>query len=88
MPTALAAAPAVVVAAGFALAFVFGFVAARSNFCTMGALSDVVNMGSWTRMRTWMLAAAVAMLGTAALSYTGQVDLAKSVAQRPALPWA
>jgi uncharacterized membrane protein YedE/YeeE len=77
----------VVAAGGFVLAFVFGFVAARINFCTMGALSDVVNMGSWTRMRTWMLAVAVAMLGTAWLSYTGQVDLAKSVAQRPLLPW-
>ncbi|HEY0826046.1 MAG TPA: YeeE/YedE family protein [Ramlibacter sp.] len=77
----------VVAAGGFVLAFVFGFAAARTNFCTMGALSDIVNMGSWTRMRTWMLAVAVAMLGTALLSYTGQVDLAKSVAQRPLVPW-
>lgn len=77
----------VVVAGGFGLALVFGFVAARINFCTMGALSDIVNMGSWTRMRTWMLAVAVAMLGTALLSYSGQVDLSKSIAQRPQLPW-
>lgn len=77
----------IVVAGGFALAFVFGLMAARTNFCTMGALSDIVNMGSWGRMRTWMLAVAVAMLGTAWLSYTGQVDLARSVAQRPLLPW-
>ena len=77
----------VVVAGGFALALVFGFVAARINFCTMGALSDIVNMGSWTRMRTWMLAVAVAMLGTALLSYSGQVDLSKSIVQRPQLPW-
>lgn len=77
----------VVVTGGFVLAFVFGLVAARTNFCTMGALSDIVNMGSWTRMRTWMLAVTVAMLGTMLLSATGQVDLAKSVAQRPMLPW-
>lgn len=77
----------VVVTGGFALAFVFGLVAARINFCTMGALSDIVNMGSWTRMRTWMLAVVVAMLGTMLLSVTGQVDLARSVAQRPMLPW-
>ena len=31
---------------GFALAFVFGAVANRTNFCTMGAVSDVVNMGT------------------------------------------
>ena len=77
----------VVVTGGFLLALVFGFTAARINFCTMGALSDVVNMGSWTRMRTWMLAVAVAMLGTAWLSASGQVDLAKSLPQRPQLPW-
>ena len=77
----------IVVAAGFALAFVFGLAAARANFCTMGALSDVVNMGSWTRMRTWMLAVAVALLGAALLSLAGQIDLAKSIPQRPALPW-
>ncbi len=77
----------IVVAAGFGLAFVFGLAAARSNFCTMGALSDIVNMGSWTRMRTWMLAVAVALAGTALLSLTGQIELAKSVPQRPMLPW-
>jgi uncharacterized membrane protein YedE/YeeE len=77
----------IVVWAGFALAFVFGLAAARTNFCTMGALSDIVNMGSWARMRTWMLAVAVAILGTTLLAATGQVDLAKSVPQRPMLPW-
>jgi hypothetical protein len=77
----------IVVASGFALAFVFGLMAARTNFCTMGALSDIVNMGSWARMRSWMLALAVAMLGTAWLAATGEVDLAKSIALRPVLPW-
>ena len=38
---------AVVAAWGFGLAFVFGVVASKSNFCTMGALSDVVNMQHW-----------------------------------------
>ena len=76
-----------VAAAGFALAFVFGFTAARANFCTMGALSDIVNMGSWSRMRTWMLAVAVAMLGTAWLALAGQIDIAKAVQLRPVVPW-
>ncbi len=77
----------VVVAGGFALAFVFGLVAAKTNFCTMGALSDIVNMGHWGRMRMWLLTIAVAIAGTTALSYTGLVDLSKSVVQRPNLPW-
>jgi len=76
-----------VVAWGFVLAFVFGAVANRSNFCIMGALSDVVNMGHWGRMRMWLLAIAVATLGATLLSVTGQVDLSRSIAQRPTLAW-
>jgi uncharacterized membrane protein YedE/YeeE len=76
-----------VVAGGFVIAFVFGLVAAKSNFCTMGALADIVNMQHWGRMRMWLLAVAVAIAGTTLLSFTGQVDLSKSVAQRPNLPW-
>jgi len=76
-----------VVWGGFALALVFGFVASKTNFCTMGAISDVVNMEHWGRMRMWLLAIAVAIGGTALLQYTGQVELAKSVYQRPTLAW-
>lgn len=76
-----------VIGGGFAIAFVFGLAASKSNFCTMGALSDVVNMGHWGRMRMWMLAIAVAVLATTALSVGGWVDLSKSVQQRPVLPW-
>jgi len=76
-----------VVGGGFALAFLFGLVAAKTNFCTMGALSDIVNMGHWGRMRMWLLAMAVAIVGTSWLSYAGLVDLTKSVPQRPVLAW-
>ena len=76
-----------VVWGGFGLALVLGFVAARTNFCTMGAISDVVNMEHWGRMRMWLLAIAVAMAGTNLLSYLDLVDLTKSVYQRPVLPW-
>jgi uncharacterized protein len=76
-----------VILGGMALGLVFGAVAQRSNFCTMGAISDIVNMGHWGRMRMWMLAVAVAMLGTAALAMLGWVDTSKAVAMRPTLPW-
>ena len=76
-----------VVWGGLALAFVFGFVAAKTNFCTMGAISDVVNMEHWGRMRMWLLTIAVAVLGTSLLAYTGQIDTAKSIYQRATLPW-
>ncbi len=77
----------VVVWSGFALAFVFGALANKTNFCTMGALSDIVNMGHWGRMRMWLLAVAVAILGASALAYSGQVDLSKAVTQRTQLSW-
>lgn len=62
---------ATVVTAGFVIAFVFGAVANKTNFCTMGAISDVVNMGDWGRARMWMLAIAVAIVGSTALHATG-----------------
>ena len=68
-----------VVWGGFGLGLVFGFVANKTNFCTMGAVSDVVNMGHWGRMRAWLLAIAVAMIGTNLLAYLGYVDLGKTI---------
>jgi uncharacterized membrane protein YedE/YeeE len=78
---------AVVAWGGFILGLVFGAVANRTNFCTMGAVSDVVNMGSWGRMRMWLLAIAVAILGTHALQLAGLIDLSKSFYVRPNFTW-
>ncbi len=71
----------------FLLAFVFGAVANRTNFCTMGAVSDWVNMGELSRMRMWLLAIAVAVLGAAALQLAGLVDLSKSIYPAPRFTW-
>jgi uncharacterized membrane protein YedE/YeeE len=76
-----------VVWGGFTLAFVFGAVANKANFCTMGAVSDVVNMGHWGRMRMWLLAIAVAIVGANLLVHAGLIDLSKSIYQRPTLSW-
>ena len=78
---------AVVAWCGFALGFVFGAVANRANFCTMGAVSDVVNMGSWSRMRMWLLAIAVAIVGTHALALAGLIDLSRSFYTRANVTW-
>ncbi len=77
----------IVVWGAFALAFVFGATGNRTNFCTMGAVSDVVNMGDWNRMRMWLLAIAVAILGTSALSLAGLVDLSKTLYTSPNFAW-
>ena len=72
---------------GFVLALAFGAIAHRTNFCTMGALSDVVNMGHWGRLRMWLLAIAVALVGANALQLAGLVDLGQTVYRRPSLSW-
>ena len=71
----------------FILAFVFGAVGSRTNFCTMGAVSDWVNMGDLNRMRMWLLAIGVAILGSNALHLAGVVDLAKSIYPGPKFTW-
>ncbi|MEK9724972.1 MAG: YeeE/YedE family protein [Rhodospirillaceae bacterium] len=73
---------------GFVLGIIFGATAQRTNFCTMGAISDAVFMGDWNRFRAWMLAIAVAVLGSQALHATGTVDLAKSIYLTPNFGWA
>ena len=59
----------------FVIAVIMGAVVNKTNFCTMGAVSDMVNMGDYGRFRAWLLAIAVAMLGVTALEYIGMVEL-------------
>ena len=82
-----AALASLVVWGAFALAFVFGAVANRTNFCTMGAVSDVVNMGDWNRMRMWLLAIAVAVAGASALQLAGWIDVSKTIYAVPRFTW-
>ncbi|MFA7386120.1 MAG: YeeE/YedE family protein [Thiohalobacteraceae bacterium] len=58
----------------FALAVVLGAVVNKTNFCTMGAVSDWVNMGDTGRLRSWGFAIAIALLGVIGLEYFGLVD--------------
>ncbi len=71
----------------FVLAFIFGAVGNKTNFCTMGAVSDWVNMGDTSRMRMWLLAIAVALLGASVLQIAGVVDFSKSIYTGPSFTW-
>lgn len=80
--------PAMFVAwSGFFLALIFGFMANKTSFCTMGAVSDIVNMGDWGRMRAWLLGIGLAILGTNVLSYLTYVDLAQAYYTRGTVHW-
>lgn len=74
--------------AGFVIGFLFGGIALRTNFCTMGAISDMVLMGDLNRFRAWLLAIAVAILGSQGLHQAGLVDLNKSIYLALNVGWA
>lgn len=67
-----------ILTAVFVVAIVMGVVANKTNFCTMGAVSDWVNMGDTGRLRAWLLAMAVAMLGVAVLTGAGLASIGNS----------
>jgi uncharacterized protein len=79
--------PLMVAGLAFVLAFVFGAVANRVNFCTMGAVVDIATFGDWRRMRMWVLAIAVAMAGTGILVATGLIDTGKTIYTAPQVRW-
>ncbi len=60
--------------AAFGIALVMGAVVNKTNFCTMGAVSDLVNIGDTGRFRAWLLAIAVALLGVTLLEPLGLVN--------------
>lgn len=77
----------VVQSCAFALSLVLGVVLQASHFCTMGAISDVVLMRDTTRLKQWALAAALAILGFAAMHLMGWIDPQKSIYGADKLLW-
>ena len=79
---------ALLVAIGaFAIGLIFGYVIQRTNFCTMGSLSDILTFGDYRRFRAWLLAGAIAILGAQILRYLGIVDLSLSLYLGSSLNW-
>ncbi len=64
---------------GFLGASVFGAIASRTHFCTMGAVSDWINMGSFTRFKVWFMAMGIALIGTQTMHSLGIIDLSASI---------
>lgn len=73
--------------ASFGLSALFGALAQRTHFCTIGAIADVVNMGDWTRMRMWVLAIAVAVIGFNGMVGLGWIEARHSIYASPQLLW-
>lgn len=80
----LVQAPAFLLVAGLAAGFVIGYAARRRHFCTMAALERHWYAADSRGLRSWALAAAVAMVLTQAMTLTGTVDLGSSFYLQPA----
>jgi uncharacterized membrane protein YedE/YeeE len=72
---------------GLVVGLVFGATAQRTNFCTMGGISDLALMGDGRRLRAWILATAIAIISTQALHFGGVIDIDKSIYLTPNLGW-
>jgi uncharacterized membrane protein YedE/YeeE len=66
---------------------VFGAVTCKTNFCTMGAVSDWVNIGSKDRLRAWFLAIGIAMLASQTMHATGVINISDAFYLTPNFGW-
>jgi uncharacterized membrane protein YedE/YeeE len=67
-----------VLAGAFIVAVVMGATVSKTQFCTLGAVSDWVNMGDLGRLRAWVLAMAIAIAGVTVLELLGILNLSEA----------
>ena len=73
--------------AGLCAGAVLGFAARANHFCTMSGLERYWYAGDGRGLRTWMLAAVVALVATQALQAAGHVETADSFYIRSDFAW-
>jgi uncharacterized membrane protein YedE/YeeE len=71
---------------GFAIGLAFGAIARWSAFCVRGAVEDLLTTRDAPRLRGYLLAAAIGMLGTQAAVAAGLLDLGKTLYLPSLLP--
>jgi len=59
----------------------------RLRFCTLGAISDWINLGDFNRMRQWLIAMATAIVLTQTLWAAGLIHVEQSFYLVPKLNW-
>jgi len=72
---------------GFLVGIAFGAVVNKTNFCTMGAISDWINIGSKDRLRAWFLAIGIAILASQVMQAQGLIDLSEVMYLTPNFGW-
>jgi len=77
----------IILSSAFLLACILGFAMQRTQFCSMGAISDVFVMQSWNRARQWCIALAIAAVGTSLLFLGGWIDIHQTIYTNSKLLW-
>ena len=72
---------------GLLIGALFGIIVHRSNYCTMGAISDWWTCGNAGRLGAVALAAAIAVIGAQTLDSYAVTDLSKSIYLTPRINW-
>ncbi|MCG6858031.1 MAG: YeeE/YedE family protein [Salaquimonas sp.] len=70
--------PWVLASCGLLVGVIMGFVARHNHFCTMSALERFWYAGDSNGLRSWVLAAAVALLATQTIMAAGIIELSSS----------
>ena len=73
--------------AAFAIGAIFGALARWSGFCMRGAVEEALTLPEAPRLRSFLIAMAVAFVATQALVLTGRLDLSRAVILPQSLFW-
>lgn len=73
---------------GLLVGAVMGFAARHQHICSMSALERIWYADDSSGLRTWVLAAAVALLATQAMHFSGLIDISQSFYLSPRLAWS
>ena len=65
--------------AAFLVSVLFGWIVQRSHFCTMGAISDWINMGDSSRAKMWVLSVVTASLALWGMNAIGWLRVTDSI---------
>ena len=72
---------------GFLIGLAFGYLTHRANYCTMGSIANWITIHDARGMRSWALAAAIAIVTVSLMAHTGILDLTHSIYTAPRLNW-
>lgn len=72
---------------GFGLGIALGVVARYGRFCTLGAIENAVYGKDFQRLKAWVLATAVAIVGVHALELWAGLDLTRAIYTGARIEW-